>query len=243
MRLFELLTEAPPKVSYHSRPTSTSTIDRLPLDPGEDSKTARGSHKMGSGAFAAVYGHDDNPHEVVKLSEPRSKKRIDGYEAFVRQLSRDPEMHENPHLPRIHIVRNIYNKDNDERQYIVRMEKLYPWAQLSEEEYEIMVKHTFTDSFIAQVNNSLPEWRKDRLYWSVFMQWVERSFVSADYIPEKAYTALKSKDLQNALTKIARLADKENVRLDIHSANIMFRKTQYGPVLVITDPLSSSRFS
>lgn len=241
MRLFELLNEAPPVVKYHRQSPTTSVSDRLPQVTG--GKTAQGSQTLGSGVFATVYGHDDNPHEVVKVSDPADAKNIDGYEPFIRELSRDPSMHENPHFPRIQIVRNIYDpRANNNRQYIVRMEKLYSWDKLSAEEFEVMVTNTFKHSYIINIISGLPSWVEADKWKRLYFEWLDKGFISSNYIHERAYTALKLPELQQALSKIAKIADNERVRIDIHTNNIMFRKTQYGPVLVITDPLSGRQY-
>lgn len=236
MRLYELLTEEPPVVKYHdAKPAERPHLPSNPLRAGS-------TRYQGGGVFADVYGHDDNPHEVVKISRPAHSTNIDGYEAFIRELSRDPEMYNNPHFPRIQLIRNVHDKGTGDRQYIVRMERLYSHSALSKEEYDIMVEHTFKPWYIKSVERDLPDWKKNNVGKEVFFNWMEYGFTSMSYIPEAAYTKLKSKELQSALSKIAKLADQYYVRIDIHSGNIMFRRTQYGPVLVITDPLSGAQY-
>lgn len=241
MRLFELLTEEPPVVKYHD--TKPAERPHLPGRGYRGTVNYQGSTKYkGGGVFADVYGHADNPHDVVKISWPAHSTKVDGYEAFIRELSRDPKMYNNPHFPRIQLIRNVRDKESGNRQYIVRMERLYSHSELSKEEYDIMVENTFKPLYIKSVERDIPDWRKDSVSQSVFFNWMEYGFTSMSHIPEQAYTKVKSKELQSALAKIEELADKYYVRIDIHSGNIMFRKTQYGPVLVITDPLSGPQF-
>ena len=244
MRLFELLTEAPPTVKHHEYKSERGSMEppdaRFPT--GSGAKTERGTTTLGGASFSFVYGHEDNPHDVMKLSKPAHISLVDGYEAFIEALATDAEMHENPHFPRVQTVRNVRDRSRAERKYMVRMERLYSLNNLSEEEYKVMVKNTFNDSYIYQVQRDLPEWKHDNKWRAVYLTWLEDSFTSSYYIPKKAYAPIKDYSLRVALDKIIKIADDNSLRLDLHSQNIMFRKTQYGPVLVITDPLSGERF-
>lgn len=241
MRLFELLTEDPPTIKQHEYAGPLKNRARNLFNP---STSARGTKTLGAGVFSRVYGHDENPHEVVKLSWPHHQSGGDHYVEFVKEIAQNPSMQENPHFPRIRLLRRITSTIENTFEYIVRMERLVDFTKLTEDEYEMVCRSIFKSDYINQELFNIPDFQKSKQWRAIYHRWAEL-FVGSAEIPDKVYAKIdhnRARDLVSALRIIENLSEKYNARIDLHMQNFMFRRTQYGPVLVITDPLAGKRF-
>lgn len=242
MLLKEIINE--PYKSNDIVPNKSVPKDKLPQDK---------LRFRGQGYFSDVYDIEDNPHEVVKLSnqrtgaktefrgsEPTENKDYDeGFRYYAEEILADNTAASNPYFPRV----RAYAVDNQEHQYII--ETLIPADQIFYWVDPIKDK----DDFTHQIHNI------DVLGNRMFSDWKERTshrteetqavdlldliVIALDAMSYGRYVASNDKKLVEAMSLIQRVL-RRNPRLtgDIHQGNVMFRRTRYGLQLVITDPFS-----
>jgi len=225
MRLFELLTEAPPVIKQSK--------GRAPNKPKDI--------PMGGGAYASVLGHDDNPHEVMKIShQAQHYMSRDGYEAFVKGLAEN-NMHDNPYLPRVRTLRTITD-DHGSVSYQARIERLTHLSELSEEQAETLVRKSLSPQFIKDDIKTQTANTGGWLWFRVLRSWLSILDRFSKEIPSSIYSTIKDSDLKGALMFVNDLAQEGNFMIDLQKSNFMARVSPYGTQLVITDPLGSQRY-
>jgi hypothetical protein len=226
MRLFELLNEAPPTIkrSYGAMPQKPLV---LPL---------------GAGAYAEVMGHDDNPHQVMKLSRRQiHSSGKDGYDYFIIALA-ESDMHDNPYFPRIESMRTITDK-YDNTGYQVRMERLTSIKELTEEQAESIVRKSLTPDYIKQQITRQQKNTGGWLWLRILQEWLYHVSDYSIRVPADFLRTVADEDLQQALLFANKLAEDGGYILDLQPFNFMARQSPYGTQLVITDPLGSKRYS
>jgi hypothetical protein len=229
MRLFELIQEDPFDVK-------DTIVKDVPLAPMMHRTRARFQPKtdiLGHGYFSTTVGHQDSPHDAVKISNAENS-RNDGYEEYLRLLSRNPELRDNIHVPRIRSARVITSSDkNKKRMLLVRMERLEPIKNLSEREaYELVKSLVGREEAIRQKNNPRMFTSGDpwvRALNGVLFRW-ERGELDSNQIIHD--------DIRDTVEFLRKFAGMRQIGFDLHDENWMIRRTPYGPQLVISDPFS-----
>ncbi len=209
-----------PKQYHHG---SSSSVDDY--DPEfEPQVMKRGGEHLGTGHFSSVYSDPKRtPHDARKVSRPRDLHEIDGFYHYMVELEKWPD-NGNPYFPRFRAIK-IYHGPDDLTVYSAQMEKLIP-AKSGASEREVIFRRIFGDE----------EGKGFAKRHSLF-EVVEAAIQKYGNLADK----IIDKDLLSAANFIQRVSEKHSAGVDIHSDNLMFRRTPYGLQLVITDPLSFSR--
>lgn len=184
--------------------------------------------------FSVVTHKENDPHMVRKHNyrpmDPKASRRFrtDGFNFFVQELINRDAM-DNIYFPKVYSMKKI---SDDSNQYIhtYKTEKLYDMKQLSREELLKICEEIFGPD---DMSNDFDE--NDLI--SIIAGKIEYALINYDY------SDIKSDELINALQILAGIAkdaikSPEKYRLDVHTQNIMARRTPYGPQLVINDPLA-----
>jgi len=238
MRLYEITTPITPD---KFKPEYTQDADTgLELDDTEE---------LGSGVFATAFATRTEPGTVRKIVRAQDKDRFerDAYFKYVQLLAKHDRFLKNPYFPKIYDIQvKTYEKDTrDYYTYAVDMERLDHWKSLGEEEALALGKRMFYDyerlakERIKQSkdmpnphNEALMEFiRKD-----IFKVWGDPSKIGSHK------TMFKDPDLKKAVMLIVTLKNAfegmdKSIFFDIHTGNIMVRRTPGGAQLVITDPV------
>lgn len=184
-----------------------------------------GMKELGGGYFSDVYAPAGAPHDVVKINYEVSTK--DGYHAFIKALIDNERARNSIYFPRIRSVRELQAPDADFPYLLVRMERLLPLRALTREEIiSLAIRHTdITEEDVERQDD------------------YDIAKLLSDAINPMYHSPYKVTDtkLKNAIRWIEEIADKERVFVDLHSDNVMARRTPYGPQLVLSDPLGLSK--
>ena len=234
MKLIDLYEYQFPKIQ-------TVNTSKPPVAHHDDSDRKRHVSKrkdvkhLGSGSFASTYSNPKKtPHEVRKVSQSAVSEEIDGFYFYMLELAKHPD-NTNPYFPRFNAIK-IYKTpekkadgvrwgEAEKITYSAQMEKLYNMPDLSPDESNaIMFK-------ILGVNTDESNPSKDS-------SWLKIVNNISDLITHNDNSHIKDKELLNAAKFIQSVQRKHNLKFDVHWNNVMFRRTSYGPQIVITDPLS-----
>jgi hypothetical protein len=198
---------------------------RVPVKKAPTAGDRPDMKSLGQGYFSDVYAPAGAPHDVVKINYQVDVK--DGYHAFVKALIDNERARDSIYFPRIRSVRELQTPGADFPYLLVRMEQLLPLQALTREELiGLATRHT-----------DIPE--KDIVdqyeIWDII-------YLISKAINPRTHSPYKVTDtkLKNAIRWVEELGKKENSSVDLHSDNIMARRTPYGPQLVISDPLGLS---
>lgn len=226
MRLYELIQEDPFQVKDVRRETlpsfATSPVSKR--------------HYMDHGHFSSVFGHPDNPHDVLKGTRRFTEE--DGYEAFIRALANDEKMRDNIYMPRIRTARVVTSTKTDQRASMIRMERLEPLTNLSEREAHMLLVNLIGREAAIEKKN---QYNKNNVFikndykrgWREALSGILNSHSSG--VPSDS---IINDDWLEAYKWVRDIARDQGWNMDLHSENWMFRRTPFGPQLVITDPFS-----
>ena len=192
---------------------------------------------IGSGAFAQVYGHKNRPASAFKVGIGDTDYT---YLQYIAKASQNERWKSNPYLPRVHSQKN-YKDQGGGAAYVVELEKLEPFMDIEQEEVEAIIDKAF---------HSLP---KDKYLNDLPRQYdVVKALQRAAAGRSDAIKNIKDKQLLQAIAIIGNIGKSQitigkktgpDARLnaaqylDIHTSNVMIRRTPVGAQLVITDPL------
>lgn len=238
MRIFEIIEPINPE-KFKPKPSKQRGFD------------VSGSEKVGGGLFARAVSSSIEPGTVRKIvdSRPIGDLKNDAYFKYVQLLAKNNRFIKNSYFPKIYDVQvRTYKEEGIEETYYtyaVDMERLYDWSTLRDEEalmlgkrmfynYEKLSKHFLEKA--SEYNDIVPQYRIALLEFirhAVFDIWGE---YPKDVTDQR--TTIKDTDLKKAVMLLKSLKAKEGVGFDIHSGNIMIRRTSTGPQLVFTDPVA-----
>lgn len=195
-------------------------------------RIGRADGELGAGAFSKVVS-DRDPHLVKKYSHtalhdgPRAGDRQgrvynkDGFDVFVRYLA-EHDLMDNIHFPKVYQAKRIED-NNDAHINKYQMERLLESDALNRQEWVFVEENYFNpQTFDEDID----------LYDMALV--LRRSLM--DERSRERY--IKMDSLKEAMAIIKRIADEENMRIDMHEGNFMWRRTSVGVQLVLSDPLS-----
>lgn len=231
MKLYELIDFEPKKTSRD--------YDKL-------KQTVRGignSQRLGSGAFGAAYdiGSNKRLNQVTKIGQAGAYKfnpfsnaddsidssEADGYLSYLKMVYDWQENgNNNPYFPRIHDLK-VFTDSNGKISYRVNLEKLIPFESKkvigNEDLIKSLCEHMFTSDVI---------WH-DGYFGDTILNIINRALTS------DSFRYIGDNDLKRALIMISKIIkSNKSFNEDIHAGNVMWRKTDGMPQLVITDPLN-----
>lgn len=180
---------------------------------------------IGKGRYSTVRSDPKDPHMVTKKSKfdknTTQYHNKDVYPQFIEALiNSDQKM--NPYFPRVYGMKS-YTDQKGDKLHKFNIEKLEDLRELSKEELEHIM-----DLAIDENVRKARKISDERIFAWFISEAVKKNSIRKE---------IKDKNLYNALTFLSKFL-KKNWFLDLHSENMMFRRTPYGPQLVITDPFS-----
>ena len=184
---------------------------------------------FGTGSYASTYGHQDNPHDIRKLSSKQQVRDYDGFWTFILALSRH-EDNANPYFPRFRSITN-YEGAKDQGSYSVQMERLYHIDSLKPREVEALISNTYGmdnwNRIVLMLDSDAMSISTDSTV-KKFARAVRHSFHEVRYMD-----LIIDENMRSAVQFITSIP---GGHIDIHKANIMIRNTPYGKQLVFSDP-------
>lgn len=222
MRLQYLLEYTFPEIRYKTvtkLPKQYADVDLtqgLQKRPGVMRRNPKVQH-LGTGYFSSVYGHEDRPQDVRKISSISGVKSVDGFFHYMIALSKH-EDYANPYFPKVRSMTVYTNPTETQLMYSVQLERLFSGLTLNVEQLEAMTTKMFGRSFgswkqtIEAVRWVLYSYSQDVSGWDL--------------------------DLIRAIKFVKDVARKSNLSIDFHRDNALVRHTPYGPQFVFADPLS-----
>lgn len=206
--------------------------------------------KLGTGAFATAYQHKDTPHDVTKAS--KASRTPDGFQALFTALSKDKEAQANPYFPRFRSINKFKGNPNDKgvdrQSYIVKVETLESYKNLSKEERKMLVNKIFNEHGEDVINHYWEEETRDRAnprgreqhFAGEKLAWAIRSALENDTWGDELRWTIEDKKFEQAIEFLQKTAEEYNYKFDLHYGNMMIRRTSVGPQLVLNDPLGFS---
>lgn len=206
-------------------PTETTIFSNRKFRPNYDPNPTK--RELGRGKYSVVADDPADPHMVKKrqLSRSDTDNSKDLYTTFAKTVVAY-KLWNKIHFPRIYEIKVLQDKDHKQL-FKWRIEKLHDIYTLSPEEFDSLINRYFTRDIVQAINKS-PERMCDIMRSMI----VKKDFSNVEDEQFKTCMAIISKMIQS-FQSIGRY-----FKLDLHSGNIMVRRTSVGPQLVITDPFS-----
>lgn len=180
------------------------------------------------GKFSKIKDDPISPHFVLKLET----KRDDAYWEFVEFLIKN-KLFSNPHFPRIYDVKK-YVDDTGKMARMARIEKLFPISSLSNEEVVSILENNFVDFIVTNIKSSA-------LSKSDMVELISGALsdaIDSSKHPDKYITNKQLSDAVASIRHFIRRVNKlDGLVSDIHSGNLMVRRTPYGAQIVFIDPV------
>lgn len=253
MKLYEIIKEHEfPQVKTHHKDTLPDLYnyddedanwddEDLPPEKGNPHATNPKIKNLGTGAFSSAYQHKDNPYDVAKGS--KATNIPDGFKAFFMALADDKEAQANPYFPRFRNINIFKQKDDwadDSREsYMVKMEPLEPYDKLSKAERKMLINKIFSEHGIDVINHYI---KKNPYYnapgWKLAMA-VQAALENQEWGDELRWQ-IEDDKFKEAIEFLQKTAKEYDYEFDLHSGNLMVRRTSVGPQLVLNDPLGFS---
>lgn len=213
-QIFEVIPTTTQSVPTRTHQTTRSRIDAKRQDPNRTS--------LGRGAHAYVDTHDDaNFGDVERLADDDDITSV--YLDLVRT-----KLPNNPFAPK------VKSMNTEGGSSTASMERLYPFSEYKEN-YD-MLKSVYKRYFTTNPND-------DSLITPA------KLLARLKHEVENNAKGVKDSDLKeliNTLTlwkqQLIRERKYQKIITDLHPGNVMWRPSQYGPQLVITDPFNGLRF-
>jgi hypothetical protein len=163
----------------------------------------------------------------------------DGYLMWLKTIHDHP----NPFFPQIDRLKTFKREDNrlNRTHYHVKMEKLLPGHSLSKEEAQHILQQylnvEITPALEQTIAKQSAKWETPEAeeYVSLFAK-ILRALITGDNTPYPVH--IEDKHLIEAL-KMLQQMHRQRFSLDLHTNNVLFRRTPYGVQPVFTDPFSN----
>ncbi len=194
--------------------------------------------EIGNGWYSTVHAIKD-PHLVMKKSFGSPLLQGDAYFQYIQYVVDNKLAESNPYFPRVYDIVLVDSKeDSTHAHYIIKMERLLPWQDITAKEMVTVIEKVvnlkeygawYTPEFLetAQV---------DELYAVIVDTVIKATRGDFSFIADEKLTeAIKVIDM-------IRMSGEQRApgrhTWDIGKNNMMFRRIPTGLQLVITDPLS-----
>jgi hypothetical protein len=181
---------------------------------------------LGTGAEAVVIKYDAS-HEVVKILGTNAKLSQCAHLQYL--LACKKYANSNPYLPRIESIKTV-NYDGSRLLYTITMEALEEFNWIEEEGYDVILDKLFGEG---------PPTDEADIDAGVVARAISKMVRTGNFngVVDKSFI-----QVANIIRAVAnRVSPKGGIEdlIDLHSGNMMIRRTSVGPQLVITDPLYS----
>jgi hypothetical protein len=189
---------------------------------------------QGRGFFSKVYTDQDDPHMVIKQSKFSDQlDTSDGYYKYIEATIKNGMNGVNPYVPRVYKINAIDTgmqlmKGVNSYNHEVQIEKLNVVYDLDIKDIEFILSKIFPEDLVSSL---LSKESPNEIFESVSD--ILFKILKGTYTIKKTL----SKDLNQVLELIKKLYDDKIItEIDLKPANLMIRRSPYGPQLVITDP-------
>lgn len=208
------------------------------------------THELSRGTQAAVKLDKTDPHMVDKYNHQTygddkpplrrfPKRKDDGFNQFINYLIDHKLMGTNTHFPRVYDVTTITDKTG-RRIHTYTVEKLVESTDVSKPELAAVIEHQFNPRVFALEPDQMeqfPDPENEDEWCVAYMKRIATKLGDCVKYASTAEESIKSETLLAAI-KILKAMDKEfPQQMDIHAANIMWRRGPSGLVLVFNDPV------
>jgi len=198
----------------------TKTLDDLLKDPDV-------GNFLGYGFYSNVFTDKTNQYNVIKIGEIQEGLGNPEFDAYLNYLAK-LKKYKNPVFPQVDSIQIFHDPSSKDHPYIykVKMERLYPSSDIKNKEFEAFYEKVFGGADIERYKQF--DFRTNRPI----------DFLYAALGDNELFKAIKDPYTRQALGIIKNLNKKGGFNTDLHSGNVMFRRTPYGIQLVVTDPVS-----
>lgn len=199
------------------------------------------------GAFGTTFRIPGDVEKALKIGEiePGFRPSDDGYITWLHKAAESPH---NPFLPQVEKVK-VYGEFNQPGRYNykAKLERLTPGSKLSEEQvlglwsrWLNIKPNPFLESFLrseadvlkTSVSGAALTWFARLIRYSV-----ENGNINYGTFPPVHPPRITDKNLIEAIGMLREMKNDDYV-YDLHSGNIMFRRTSYGVQPVFVDPFN-----
>ena len=186
-----------------------------------------GYELLGSGVEAVVV-RKPGDNSVVKIFG--SEKAIRDCASMQYLLLSRKYSNVNPYFPKVTSIQQVKAPAKDNIMFAIYMEHLAESTDGSAVETETMFRTIFTEKYLERFSG--------RYAKGIGLAHHLASHVSSALEGNVHHSSIKDKHFLNAASLINKIYNRvPQVGIDIHSGNIMIRRTETGPQLVITDPV------
>lgn len=207
--------------SVRHREVKNHDIDSIKNDSMKSNKG-----EIGYGMYGKAVPNKKSPFTVKKNNffPLKNIDNNDGYMYYIRSIVSNKMAQSNPFFPRVYDIIYLIDKDGKQR-YRAEIEKLEHSHAFSVEELTQMLKTLYPKRLIGTYND-------------VYQLTHRLCYLIRQHINKRNAYAPKNEKFKECLDFIIELQNKNNefVGYDFHDNNIMYRRTGFGPQLVITDP-------
>lgn len=242
MKLLEFFQETYPDK------TIEQVLDDPDVGPMLNKVDVMGKKVESSGAYASAYQNKKDQTSIFKIGKTSNHgyglPTKDGYLNYINRI-KNMKL---PVFPQIHSIEIFQHQEEKYSSYgpvycyKINMERLYDVGDLNEKEHEFLIHRLLGRELTKQerqtldMNNNLLPW----FYTDILQTLAWRGRVeNVGGVPiSLKISDIHDRYLQTALTAIKSVKKVKKASMDLHSGNVMYRRTPYGVQPVITDPLS-----
>lgn len=210
--------------------TDTIDVDVGDQDFDRQRYILRSYNELGRGEFSRAESGDD-PHVVTKQQLNKSDpygELVDLFDEYAEMIS-EKRLWEFIHFPRVYKTKRKHNSQGQTR-YEWEMERLIPVKTIEHDEIVRLSNRYFKSS-------ALEDLEEEEFHISEFVFQLEMMAELNDVKSIKDETLAKSISILNVIfNSLQRKHAPHTVTMDLHSENIMFRRTQNGLQVVFSDP-------
>jgi hypothetical protein len=228
------------------------TIDQVLEDPDVGLMLSKvdvmGKRVRSTGAYASAYENKTDSSSIFKIGKTDNHgyglPTKDGYLNYINRI-KNMRL---PVFPQIHSIEIFQHQDKQYSSYgpvycyKINMERLYNVGDLNEKEHEFLLHRLLGRELTTQerqtlvMNNNLLPWFYTDILQS--LAWNGKVEQAGGITLNLKISDIHDRYLQTALTAIKSVKKVKKASMDLHSGNVMYRRTPYGVQPVITDPLS-----
>lgn len=219
----------PKTVKYKKNPLRGASLEKKNIE------------KMGQGITSYVISKKNKPHEVKRLTYSSRHPAEDAYLAYLNLIIQNEG---NPFFPKVYSLKVLRTK-KDDYFYYIEMEKLHPLDTLNWKQLSALIEQNTGLSVSKYVNlkdilKKFPYIEDKKYLNDVVKSDILNTFVSSmrQFLGGDNNVGPFTESTKKALLQVRQMLETHDfLALDLHTGNMMYRNTPYGPQLVMTDPV------
>lgn len=198
---------------------------------------------LGKGTASVVFNDKNDPHMVNKKShevnfnkgsEGFSMGRYDGFRDYAKFIIDNKLADKNPWFPRIYEMKNFSHTDSGQNVQKYKIEKLIGLQNLTQQEIDFLYKKLF--SIETDDDHDYSNKMEDL---EILVNYISIGFTRGEsYLEYARDITIEDNTLSQAIDYVMKFKNQYKISLDDWTLdNLMFRRTSYGPQIVIVDPV------